>query len=140
MVNSFTLPWSLPWNDHTSLNWSTCSGFSTIVCLYHTPALKDFTQTLSGGLLTFNHPPSQGLFLSLFPSMMPKHSQMQVQNLVLQSPLTIGGEPGDSPQAGKNWMRNMILAGLKLSLSNVWPDTLPIREGRRDILSCMGTT
>ena len=140
MANSFTLTWSFPWDDHTYLNWSAYLGFSTVVCLYHAPALQDFEQTSCGGLLSFDNPPSQGLSLGLFPSTMPKHSQMQAQSLASQSLLEIGGEPGDSFQAGRCWMGNVISAGLKPLPSNVWPDTWPIMEGREDTLSCMETT
>lgn len=37
-------------------------------------------------------------------------------------------------------MGNTISAGPKQLLSNVWPGTSPIMEGRRDTLLCMGTT
>ena len=83
MENSFTLAWSYPWGKHTSQRLSACSGFSTIVLSYHTPAQESFKWAWSGGSGSFDSTSSPELSLSLFPSTMPKPFQMPAQNSAL---------------------------------------------------------
>ena len=140
MVSSFTCVWSYPWGEHTSQSSNRCWGFSTIVLSYHTPALRDFEQTWSGGSANFNSPSSWGQSLSLFPSTMLEPFQTRAQNSALLSSLAISGEPGISSQAGGHWKDSEILAGQKPLLSNAWSDISLIAKHGSGTSLYMGTT
>ena len=111
-----------------------------VILSYHTPAWENFKQTWSGGSGSFNSTPSPEIFLSLFPSTMPKLFWTPAWNSALLSPLVISGEPGISSQDGRHWMGSETLTGQKPSLLNAWSVILPIMRSGSDTSSYMGIT